>query len=227
MRTDAGVTCGIHLLAISILAFLVTPAGAITLGVEAFGAFDTHAMTFWNTDLDVANAAGGRFHHLNVDVTGGLGARVWISRPWRVHADWEPLRLESRDAATGRRLNFDAGSLQLGAAYFFPTARALRLGLSAGLGYYSLHGLRASSGVKTAGLSGTTTGMQFQGLFEWPAQRWVALNGSVGYRMARIADTKVDGRSLAPRVETDYSGLIMRIGIAFYLPSRSREVVAG
>jgi hypothetical protein len=190
------------------------PAGAAPFGIEGFGAFNTHAMTAWNTDLELANAAGGDFGRIDRGVTGGLGGRIWVARAWMIHADWEPFSLDSHDAATGRALVLDATSIQLGAAYFFPARGGIHLGLGAGLGRYALHGAREFAGTRNAELTGSTVGPHFLGLAEWRAARLLAVTGAVGYRMARVTDTRVDGRSAVPKLETDYSGMMLRLGVA-------------
>ena len=47
-----------------------------------------------------------------------------------------------------------------------------------------------------------------------------AVTGTVGYRLAKIDDTKLQGQSSEPKVETDYSGFLGRVGLAFYFPER-------
>jgi hypothetical protein len=47
-------------------------------------------------------------------------------------------------------------------------------------------------------------------------------HGQRGYRMADIKDTKVDNTSATPEMSTDYSGMTLRAGLAFYLPGVSK-----
>ena len=210
----------IGLLALASLPSMARGASDLRMGGEVFGACDSHAMVFWNEDLELANAAGGRFNAIHRDLTGGIAARVTLTQRWRFRMAWEALRLDSKDDATGRRLNFDGDALMLDAAYLFPTTRRIGYGLSAGVGHYALHGYRANAGRKNADLSGSTWGGQVQALAEWSIESPLTLAGALGYRVARLADTRVDGRSLDPKVETDYSGPMLRIGLAFDLRVR-------
>ena len=61
---------------------------------------------------------------------------------------------------------------------------------------------------------------------EWKVSASLAITGTVGYRVAKITDTKFDGKSASqhfgdptlPNTETDYSGLMLRAGLAYYMP---------
>jgi hypothetical protein len=44
--------------------------------------------------------------------------------------------------------------------------------------------------------------------------RWV-LGAQVGYRHARVSDTRIQDQSTSPKLVTDFSGMIMRAGIAY------------
>jgi hypothetical protein len=195
-------------------------ASAMTFGLEAFGAFNTHAMEFWNTDLELANLDGGHFNRLGHTLTGGGGLRFGLDPRWMIEAAWEPLSLSSRDEPTGRALSFEAQSFQLGASCRFPSRRAARGGIAAGLGYYDIRGWRESAGIRNARLSGGTLGFEVGGIGEWALRPGLSLAGRVGYRRASVADTRVDGASYRPRIVTDLSGLSTRFGLAIDLPVR-------
>jgi hypothetical protein len=53
---------------------------------------------------------------------------------------------------------------------------------------------------------------------EWTMSPGFAITGSAGYRFAKISDTQFDDVSSSPETETDYSGLMLRAGLAFYMP---------
>jgi hypothetical protein len=204
------------LLMVSALAF-ATPAVAANLGVEAFGSYNTHLMSLWNGDLEVANANGSQFSRMDHTLTGGAG--LW-SRPrpsGLIQAQWEPLSLESRDPPTGRALVFHTQSVRLDATWLVPSTSHARYGFGGGVGYYWLTGHREYGGVPNAELSGYTFGLQFHGLAEYELNRRLFLHGTIGYRLANITDTKVDGVSPPRKLETDYSGWMVRLGLAYEL----------
>ena len=206
------------------------PASAASVGVHAFGAFNTHLMQFWNSDLELANAAGGRFSRLSQGVSAGGGLHAWLGESCLIELDGESLPLETRDPPTGRGLILDALSVQLAATFMSRTHGNARFGLGGGPGYYRMRGRRVSAGATTARLSGATTarlsgatlGLQLHARVEWSLRGWLALTALAGYRVADIADTKSDGVSTRPQIATDYSGLMARIGLAAGPPARKR-----
>lgn len=195
-------------------------ARALTFGLDACGAFNTHGMEVWNDDLAQANGAGGHFPPLRHTVTYALGLRARTGPAWLFQAEWEPLRLSSSDPPTGRKLAFDAESYRFDATWFPPQSLPMRVGLGGGLGYYRLHGRRELGGVKNADLTGHTFGAQFEGLAEWPLRRWAAVTAAAGYRHARMGHTDVNGQPQDPPIETNYSGFLARLGLVLYLPHR-------
>jgi hypothetical protein len=60
------------------------------------------------------------------------------------------------------------------------------------------------------------------GMGEWTFSPGFAITGSAGYRVAKISDTKADGESGDPKFETDYSGVMLRAGLAFYMPPSTK-----
>ena len=188
---------------------------AATVGLEAFASFSTHSMLAWNDDLELANANGGRFEPLDHSFGYGVGGRFWFSHQWMMRVIWEPLFLESSDPPTGRKLVFDAGTIQLDLAGFLPGRDRGRYGLGMGIGHYSLHGRREYAGVQNAELSGDTFGVQVQGLGEWALNPTLSVTAAAGFRVATISDTQVNGVSPSSKLETDYSGFIARLGLLF------------
>jgi hypothetical protein len=193
----------------------VTPAAAASFGIEAFGSYNTHLMSLWNGDLEVANAGGSQFNRIDHTLTGGVGLQSKLSPIWLLQIQWEPLFLESRDSATGRALVFDTQTMRLDVTWLAPSSSHARFGLGAGLGYYWLDGRRESGGVPNAELSGNTLGLQVHGLMERVMTRGFLLHATAGYRLANITDTRVNGISPARKLETDYSGWMLRLGLAY------------
>ena len=194
-------------------------SAAPTWGGEVFGAFSTHSMKDWN-DRVVApvNQGGGDMQEFNNGYGGGLGVRMWPNSNWMVSASWEPLFLSREEKVSGDKANLGANAFEATAGYFFPTSSQTRFGLGAGLGVYQLAGEITSTGNPDIKVEGSTVGFHFHGLAEWNVKPGFAITGNAGYRVANIKDTKFDNQSSSPELATDYSGLALRAGVAFYLP---------
>lgn len=208
------------LTAIAVMAF-AAPLHAMTLGGEVFGAFDTHAMSDWKDVTDAANASGGDIDDPSSSFGGGLGLRMWPNANWMIAATWEPIFLTREEKVSGEELKLDANSFQGTVGYFFPTTGPGKFGLGAGLGFYSLNG--EITGAGGGDLSGSTVGFHFMGMGEWTVSPGFAITGTAGYRIAKISDTQFNDQSASPEFETDYSGLMLRAGLAFYMPSSSGQ----
>jgi len=207
------------LVAISCATAIAAPAAAATIGGEVFGAFSTHSMKDWNDRVVApANQSGGNMDEFSNGYGGGLGLRMWPSNSWMVSASWEPLFVSREEKVSGDVATLDANAFEATAGYFFPSSSQARFGLGAGFGVYSLSGEITSSSSNDIKLEGSTVGFHFHGLMEWNVKPGFALTGNAGYRVAKIKDTKVDNQSATPELATDYSGLALRAGVAFYLP---------
>lgn len=198
------------------------PVAAATVGAEVFGAVNTHSMKDWN-DRVVApvNASGGNMDEFSNGFSGGLGVRVWPNSNWMLSGNWEPLFLSREEKVSGDKASLNANAFEASAGYFFPSASPAKFGLGAGIGVYQLNGNIASGSSSTeVKLEGSTVGFHFNGLMEWTVKPGFAITGNAGYRIANIKDTKVDGQSATPELATDYSGLTLRAGMAFYMPTK-------
>lgn len=199
------------------------PARAATVGGEVFGAFNTYSMDQVNEFIQFANTnAGTNFDEISTGLGGGLALRVWPTPTWMVSAGWEPLFASTKSDAFGVdiELNLDAQAFQATGAYFFPTQGTGKFGFGAGLGYYTIAGEAPdSTGTTTIDIGGSTVGFHFLGLAEWTVSPGFGVTASAGYRVAKIDETEFDGVK-DPDSETDYSGVMLRAGLAFYLPSK-------
>jgi len=212
------------LAAVAVMAFAAAPSMAMTIGGEVFGTFDTHTMSDWKDNVfDPINDSGGDISDPTSSWGGGLGLRMWPNSTWMIAATWEPVFLTREEDITGTEFNLNANSFQGTLGYFFPTTGTAKYGLGAGVGYYSLGGEISGSGDPDVDgdLSGSTVGFHFLGMGEWTVSPGFAITGSAGYRIAKISDTKLDDQSADPEFETDYSGFMVRAGLAFYMPSAS------
>ena len=206
--------------ALALVAFAAAPALATTWGGEVFGTFDTHSMSDWKDVVSQVNASGGSMDDPTSSWGGGLGRRLWPNSTLMLAGTWEPIFLTRKEDTSGDKLNLNANSFQLTGGYFFPSAGNAKFGLGAGLGFYSLAGKIESA--PNIDLSGSTVGFHFMGMGEWTVSPGFAVTGTAGYRIAKISDTKFDDVSSSPKTETDYSGLMLRAGLAFYMPSASK-----
>jgi hypothetical protein len=152
---------------------------------------------------------------------GGLGLRMWPNSNWMVTASWEPMYCSREEKVSGAKASLDANAFEASANYFFPSTSQAKFGVGAGLGVYQLNGKVTSSGSPDTKLEGSTVGFTFQGLAEWAVRPGFSLTGNAGYRVANIKDTKIDNTSASPELSTDYSGLALHAGVAFYLPRSS------
>jgi hypothetical protein len=208
------------LFAIACLAALAAPAAAaMNWGGEVFGAFSTHSMSDWNDRVVTpAQQGGADIDEFSTGFGGGLGLRMWPNSNWMVSATWEPLFVSREEKISGDKINLDANAFELTGGYFFPTSSQVKFGVGAGLGVYQLAGEITSSGNPDVKLEGNTVGFHLHGLMEYLVSPGFAITGNAGYRFADIKDTEADGQSASPEFSTDYSGLALRAGIAFYLP---------
>jgi hypothetical protein len=213
------------LAAVAVVFAAAGPLRAATVGGEVFGAFNSYTMEDFNSGIQELNSDfGTNYEEINNGFTGGLGIRIWPAPSWMISAGWEPLFAESKsDVTIDRKVNADANAFQLTGAYFFPSQGPGKFGMGAGVGYYTISGEAEEpdglGGTITSDVGGSTIGFHFLGLTEWTASPGFAVTGAVGYRVANVEDTEFDGQSTVPKSETDYSGLMLRAGLAFYLPS--------
>lgn len=210
------------------LAVLVGLAGGSSpssaqIGAEVFGAFNTYNMKDWNDQIDFWNGTGSEFDEINGGFGGGLGLRLFASPNFLISGVWEPVFITREDDVTGDELKLDGNSIQGTVAYFFPTAGNARYGLGAGVGYYMLGGEfnEASTGA-TADLEGNNVGFHFMGMGEWTMSPGFAVTAGAGYRVSKLDETESNDPTFPSNFETDYSGLMLRLGLAFYMGDTSR-----
>ena len=208
------------LLALGCVSAMVAPAAAANWGGEFFGAYSTHSMKEWHDRIVApANQSGGDMEEFGSGYGGGLGVRMWPNSNWMVSATWEPLFVSSEEKVSGDEAKLNANAFEATAGYFFPSSSQTRFGIGAGLGIYHLDGEVTSTSGNSVKLDGSTVGFHIHGLMEYALRPGFAITGNAGYRIANIADTKIDNTSVTPdELSTDYSGLALRAGFAFYLP---------
>lgn len=207
--------------AVLMLLAWAAPLHAATFGGEVYGQFNTYSMGDWNDAIDAINAFGGtNFDNINNGISGGLAARMWATPNWMFSLGWEPLFASTEDSPSGSKIKLNANAVLLTAGYFFPTPSAGKYGIAAGLGYYHLGGKVEETGYPSADLTGNAIGFHVLGQAEWMVSPGFGVTAGAGYRMAKIGDTKLEGTSATPKLETDYSGFTGRLGLTFYMPTQ-------
>jgi hypothetical protein len=202
-------------LAVVAVACLAIPgvSSAAKVGGEVFGAFNTHGMSDVNDALEASNlGAGTNFDDIKSGLTGGLAVRVWPTGTWMLSAGWEPLFLESTDDATSTTLNVDAQSFQATLAYFIPSMTPAKFGFGGGLGMYNIAGEQSSGGL-SVDIEGSGVGFHLMGVTEMTVSPGFAVTGGLGWRWADIEIDDAAGQT------ADYSGVMARVGLSFYLPT--------
>jgi hypothetical protein len=217
------------LLSLSILAAvaaLAAPAHAMTWGGDVFAAFSAHTMDDWNADIEDINQSGGNADEIKSSLGGGLGLRLLPNPSWMFEGTWEPIFASTEEKVTDSKIEPTANSFQLTGTYFFPSASKGKFGLGAGVGFYNLNGTLEVPTFPEVEIGGSGIGFHFLGTGEWEVSPGFNFFGAAGYRVAKITDTEFDGEDAAargePKYETDFSGLTVRAGLAFYAPSSSR-----
>ncbi|HJQ99707.1 MAG TPA: hypothetical protein VJ826_15440 [Candidatus Polarisedimenticolaceae bacterium] len=226
--------------------FLVaTEVSAARFGGAVYGGFNTYSMKDWNDVLDDANAAGADFDNVGNGFTAGVELRAWVTRRWRISAGWEPLLLDDvtngNSTNPGGYLSLDGHAFSATGAYFFVPASGRmkattpgaakartepvrpsgsRYGLGAGLDVILNRGEIASIIDPLIRIEGSSIGFHVLGLGEWPLIPGYAVTASAGYRFGKVSRTDVvlGEERQDSTADTDYSGLILRAGIAFDLP---------
>jgi len=188
-------------------------SAAANVGGEVFGAFNTHGMSDVNDALEATNAlAGTNFDDIKSGLTGGIAVRVWPTGNWMLSAAWEPLFLESTDDASSTTFNMDAQTFQATAAYFFPTMTPAKFGFGGGAGLYNISG-SVSDNTGSVDVEGSGVGFHVMGMTEMTVSPGFAVTGGLGWRWADIEIDNAGGST------ADYSGMMARVGLAFYLPT--------
>lgn len=202
-------------LAMVAVACLAIPgvASAAKVGGEVFGAFNTHGMNDVNDALEASNLGFGTdFDDIKSGLTGGIAVRVWPTGNWMLSAAWEPLFLESNDDASSTTFNVDAQSFQATAGYFFPSMMPAKFGVGAGAGIYNISG-EVSDPTGSVEVAGSGLGFHLMGMTEMTVSPGFAVTGGLGWRWADIEVDDANGST------ADYSGVMARVGLSFYLPT--------
>jgi len=199
------------LMIVAAVALATAPAQARPrLGIEAYGGWSLYAMSDVNDSLSSFNRQiGTNLDPIHSGPAWGLSLRIWPHSDLLLRLGFESLTAQSEDAG----IRFDLGTHlhSVSATYFIPRQESVRYGFGVGLSQYYPSGAIAVSGASLPtsgeGFGGHVTA---EGIVPMTAG-W-SLNGILGYRWGRVDNMRFDGTYSA--IDTDYSGLFLRIGIA-------------
>jgi hypothetical protein len=198
-----------------VLALLASPAHATCVGIEFGLGFNSMAPDQVNDMLKQVNGdLGTNFG----EITGGTGLplalRVWPNPQLLLRFSLNTMIVESTSSGFGEA-TYDTSPVAatLTATWFFAQPGHWRFGAGAGLGGYDIAG--EVKGLGSHGdLTGSGLGYHGQGEIEWGfGKRW-SLCTQVGYRQAKVDDTKLEESSWEPKLVTDFSGVYWNLGFA-------------
>lgn len=191
------------------------------LGIEAYGGWSLYAMGSLNDSLRSLNRQiGTRLDPIDGGPAWGFGVRIWPNPDFLLRVGFERLRARSEDS----RVRFDMGTYVYSACgtYFIPTRRRLRYGFGLGVSeYYPFGGIGVSSTELSA--AGEGLGGRVSAETILPMNAGWSLNGVLGYRWGRASQLRFG--SVASDLETDYTGVFLRLGFALEMQARVPPVL--
>jgi hypothetical protein len=209
-------------------------AAAVQFGIGAFGTYSTYSMTDLNDDIirplnDLLEGAGASDRMDDVDhgITFGGGLRARTGPKIQLALDYERLNASS-DVSDGTgtiEVDVPANAVVATVTYLLSSTSRARYGFGAGIGYYSADGGftfdDGAGTVEEEKLEGSGLGYHAGFAFGLPLTDQVALDAFGGYRQAKTTDLKWDGVTVTSSegddATLDWSGLMARVGLTFYL----------
>ena len=206
----------------------------VQVGVSVFGGYNSYGMEDVNDFIDAINdgLAGSGYEMDEISSGWGYGAglRLRPSGTILLALDYERLTASSELSVFGGTAKLDApANAFMGTVfYLFPSASRARIGVGAGLGYYTSSG---SVGADSSGvgfeLDMEGSGIGFHGLaaVDVGISPTVHLEGMAGYRLAETGDLEVAGETAynadGEEAVLDWSGFMSRLGLTFYFGAGS------
>jgi hypothetical protein len=238
-----------------VLALMLTPvwafaSGGMRVGIAGFGGYQTYSMSDVNDGIGEFNAdaasAGvtGSLDDISHGFAFGGGLHAW-SNDNMFSLEYNRLNASSSgdftDPSSGQTINAEfkvpANGITLGANHFFHSSHKTRLGLGAGIGYYSSDGsltaVDPSSGASaSADLKGHAFGFHGMGMLDSPLSQMVHVEIGAGYRYAKTSSVKAKfpgqpeeelTNADGSKAKIDWSGLMTRAGLTFYFGQSSHQ----
>lgn len=241
----------------AVCALLLYPVSAsamkVELGVSVFGSYNTYQMTDLNkyvpSVLDVANHQEPTGKFLVDEISGGAGfgggLRAYLTPDVMLCAEYERLLAETANDGTSSdgpyHIEYDvpADAFTLTGVYFVLSPATIRLGLAAGVGYYSTQAKMDFSidgdpvsdidlGIGTTGepvlpakLDGHGFGFHGGAVADYAVMSRLHLDLRVGLRFAQTTQLKNDAsgevlkNAKGEKVKADWGGFSTRFGFTF------------
>jgi hypothetical protein len=199
------------------------------LGIGAFLGYQGYAMDDVNQSINEINAnlssAGSpvSLDELKGDISFGAALRVDADPAWRVYLEFEHLDEHTGGGNLAGSLQFDprADGFLAGVTHFFPSTGKARVGLGAGVGYYTFSG--TADGNVTIGtttlagsqdIGGNTFGYHARGDLDVALSPKMHFDLALGYRWAK-GEMELDGAGTGE--DLDWSGVMTRLGLTYFL----------
>ena len=204
-------------------AALLAPRPALpqaTIGVRAFGGYNTYAMGDLNDIMRGLFVPPGSYGDPKDGYSLGVGAELSWRPSLSFTLSYERLVPGRMSEVNGQKMQLPANALLLEAEYRRRVRPRLRLGVGGGAGYYQL-GEETESPGTSRNYEGDGFGGQAFGLGEWELTPAASIGLDVGYRWAAVEVSEVNRQPPTFGIEMDYSGLNTRL-VLRYLPRRNR-----
>ncbi|MDO9069558.1 MAG: hypothetical protein Q7W05_14040 [Deltaproteobacteria bacterium] len=189
------------------------------------GGYNTYAMSDINNDIQSINdvTAPLQMNEISSGASYGWGLGIPVSKKVEISLSYERLYADSDvgDATQSNQYDFGVKVYKATLLYHFDSSSKFASGLSAAIGTLGSGGEieRQADGYQTLRGDVEGLGLLLEGAFVadyWVSPR-VAINGSVGYRLAKVSEPEVGGNPIndesGNRLEVDYSGFALRIGL--------------
>jgi opacity protein-like surface antigen len=187
---------------------------APTFGLVLRGGLSTYAMEDMNDFFFASNVTiGTELEEVDGGGSFGGGVRLWPGPEVMVELAYERLTGTSEDFGGTGEVGLDANLAMVSFTYAPQAYRAARFGLGAGLGFVSSDAEVRGPGGRGS-IEGSGPAFHFFGLLESPLGDNAAFTADAGYRYAVASDVDIVG--IPSNIDVDWSGLVLRGGLAVY-----------
>lgn len=211
------------------LALLLTLSSPVFAAVRPIlwlhGGWGSYEMSDVNRDISSINSliasTGLQMHQINNGLGFGAGAGVELIGGSSLVVGYDRLSAESDvgDPTGSIKYSLPANVFSLRGEYVFPGGSGFRPHVGGSLGLISEAGTvsvsATGSGTVNGGLTGSGGSIDFYGGGSLSLSPQYAIGGSVGYRYAKIGETKVNGNTIynsdGSKYSIDYSGVFLRL----------------
>ena len=204
-------------------AALLAPRPALpqaTVGIRAFGGYNTHAMGDLDDIMRGLYVPPDSYSNPKDGYSLGVGAELAWSQSLSFTASYERVVPGRMSEVNGQKMKLPANVFLLEAEYRWRLRPRFRAGVGGGGGYYQL-GEEVESPGTSRDYEGEAPGSQAFALGEWDVTPAASIGLAVGYRWALVGVDKVNRQPPKFAIDVDYSGLITRI-VLRYVPKRTR-----